>query len=158
MFCLFWGFNLVGFLGVVFLLYFCFFVKMLSSMNVISSIPSLIVIADAPNLPCISWIFFIQFILHLFCVVGVPPEYTCRCLYTKSNPIDDHSNISSKRLQKQNFKPLGDYTYMQCGTSHLQTVQENILSHTRKFTLATQNVICNIYTDPKNQQVANVTV
>ena len=53
-FCLFWGLNLVGFLGVVFLLYFCFFVKMLSSMNVISSIPSLIVIADAPNLPCIS--------------------------------------------------------------------------------------------------------
>ena len=48
----------------------------------------------------------------------------CWCHYTKSNPIDDHSNISSKRLQKQNFKPC-----MQCGTSHLQTVQENILSH-----------------------------
>ena len=32
-------------------------------------------------------------------------------------------------LQKQNFKPLGHYTCMQCGTSHLQTVQENILSH-----------------------------
>ena len=29
------------------------------------------------------------------------------CHYTKSNPIDDHSNISSKKLQKQNFKPLG---------------------------------------------------
>ena len=28
-----------------------------------------------------------------------------RCHYTKSNPIDDHSNISSKMLQKQNFKP-----------------------------------------------------
>ena len=52
-----------------------------------------------------------------------------RCHYTESNPIDDHSNISSKKLQKQNFKPLGHYTCMQCGTSHLQTVQENILSH-----------------------------
>ena len=46
---------------------------------------------------------------------------------------------------------------MQCGTSHLQTVQENILSHIilatyRKFTVATviftQNVSCNIYTHP----------
>ena len=59
-------------------------------------------------------------------------RYSCtlqyRCHYTKSNPIDDHSNISSKKLQKQNFKPLGHYTCMQCGTSHLQTVQENILS------------------------------
>ena len=27
-----------------------------------------------------------------------------RCLYTKSNPIDDHSNISSTLLQKPNFK------------------------------------------------------
>ena len=52
-----------------------------------------------------------------------------RCHYTKYNPIDDHSNIYSKTLQKQNFKPLGHYTCMQCGTSHLQTVQENILSH-----------------------------
>ena len=52
-----------------------------------------------------------------------------RCHYTKSNPIDDHTNISSKTLQKQNFKPLGHYTCMQCGTSHLQTVQENVLSH-----------------------------
>ena len=51
------------------------------------------------------------------------------CHYTKSNPIDDHSNISSKKLQKQNFKPLGHYTCMQCSTSHLQKVQENILSH-----------------------------
>ena len=80
-----------------------------------------------------------------------------RCHYTKSNPIDDHSNIYSKMLQKQNFKPLGHYTCMQCGTSHLQTVQENILSHIilatyRKFTVATvrftQNVNCNIYTHP----------
>ena len=79
----------------------------------------------------------------------------CRCHYTKSNPIDDHSNISSQTLQKQNFKPLGHYTCMQSGTSHLQTVQENILSHIilatyRKFTVATvrftQNVSCNIYT------------
>ena len=52
-----------------------------------------------------------------------------RCHYTKSNPIDDHSNISSKKFQKQNFKPLGHYTCMQCGISHLQTVQENMLPH-----------------------------
>ena len=87
--------------------------------------------------------------------------------YTKSNPIDDHSNISSKKLQKQNFKPLGHYTCMQCGTSHLQTVQENILSHIilatyRKFTVTTvrftQNVSCNIYTHPRYQQVTYVTV
>ena len=95
-------------------------------------------------------------------------EFTsaCRCHYTKSNPIDDHSNIFSKRLQKQNFKPLGHYTCMQCGTSHLQTVQGNILSHIilatyRKFTVATvritQNVSCNIYTHSIYQQVANVT-
>ena len=32
---------------------------------------------------------------------------TLRCHYTKSNPIDDHSNISSKKLQKQNFKRFG---------------------------------------------------
>ena len=90
-----------------------------------------------------------------------------RCHYTKSNPIDDHSNISSKTLQKQNFKSLGHYTCMQCGTSHLQKVQENILSHIilatyRKFTVTTvrftQNVSCNIYTHPIYQQVANVTV
>ena len=98
-----------------------------------------------------------------------PIRKALRCHYTKSNPIDDHSNISQKkrRLQKQNFKPLGHYTCMQCGTSHLQIVQENILSHIilatyRKFTVATvrfiQNVSCNIYTHPKYQQVANVTV
>ena len=90
-----------------------------------------------------------------------------RCHYTKSNPIDDHSNISSKKLQKQNFKPLGHYTCMQCGTSHLQKVQENILSRIilatyRKFTVATvrftQNVTGNIFTHPIYQQVANVTV
>ena len=89
------------------------------------------------------------------------------CHYTKSNPIDDHSNISSKKLQKQNFKPLGHYTCMQCGTSHLQKVQENILSHIilatyRKSTVATvrftQNVSCNIFTHPIYQQVSNVTV
>ena len=93
--------------------------------------------------------------------------YCYRCHYTKSNPIDDHTNISSKKLQKQNIKPLGHYTCMQCGTSHLQTVQENILSRIilatyRKFTVATvrftQNVSCNIYTHPIYQQVTNVTV
>ena len=56
---------------------------------------------------------------------------------------------------------------MQCGNSHLQTVQENILSRIilatyRKFTVATvrftQNVSCNIYTHPIYQQVPNVTV
>ena len=36
----------------------------------------------------------------------------CRCHYSKSNPIDDHSNISSKQLQKQNFKPLGHSLYL----------------------------------------------
>ena len=65
-------------------------------------------------------------------------------------------------LQKQNFKPLGHYTCMQCGTSHLQTVQENILVTYKKFTVATvgftQNVSCNIYTHTRYQQVANVTV
>ena len=87
--------------------------------------------------------------------LGIELDTILRCHYTKSNPIDDHSNISSKRLQKQNFKPLAHYTCMQCGTSHLQTVHENILSHIilatyRKFTVATvrftQNVSCNIYT------------
>ena len=66
-------------------------------------------------------------------------RFRCRCHHTKSNPIDDQGNISSKKLQKQNFKPLGHYTCMQCGTPHLQTVQENILSRiilstNRKFT------------------------
>ena len=100
-------------------------------------------------------------------VPAQPVQPQIRCHYTKSNPIDDHSNISSKTLQKQNFKPLGHYTCMQCGTSHLQKVQENILSHIilatyRKFTVATvrftQNVSCNIFTHPIYQQVANVTV
>ena len=103
--------------------------------------------------------------IHFHCLNEL--NYICRCHYTKSNPIDDHSNISSKKLQKQNFKPLGHYTCMQCGTSHLQKVQENILPHIilatcRKFTVATvrftQNVSCNIFTHPIYQQVANVTV
>ena len=73
----------------------------------------------------------------------------CRCHYTKSNPIDDHSNISSKKLQKQNFKPLGHYTCRQCGTSHLQKVQENILSRIilatyTKFTVATVRFTKNV--------------
>ena len=34
-------------------------------------------------------------------------EKTYRCHYTKSNPIDDHSNISSKKLQKQKFQTIG---------------------------------------------------
>ena len=88
---------------------------------------------------------------------------TYRCHYTKSNPIDDHSNISSKKLQKQNFKPLGHYTCMQCGTSHLQNVQENILSHIifsdlQEVYNGNKNVSCNVYTHPRYQQVANVTV
>ena len=49
--------------------------------------------------------------------------------YTKSNPIDDHCNISSKKLQKQNFKPLGHYTCMQCGTSHLQKLRNTLPVH-----------------------------
>ena len=76
-------------------------------------------------------------------------EWSLRFHYTKSNPIDDHSNISSKFLQKQNFKPLGHYTCMQCGTSHLQTVQENILSRIilatyRKFTVTTVRFTQNV--------------
>ena len=94
-------------------------------------------------------------------------SHPLRCHFTESNPFDDHSNISSNMLQKQNFKPLDHYTSMQCSTSHLQTVQENILSHTilatyRTFTVVTvrftQNVSCNIYTHPRYQQVANITV
>ena len=85
---------------------------------------------------------------------GVSTRYVelhYRCHYTKLNPIDDHINISPKMLQKRNFKPLGHYTCIQCGTPHLQTVQENILSHIilatyRKFTTATvrftQTVSC----------------
>ena len=82
-------------------------------------------------------------------------------------PLTIMVSYLQKKLQKQNFKPLGHYTCMQCGTSHLQTIQENILSHIilatyRKFTVATvrftQNVICNIYIHPIYQQVANVTV
>ena len=64
-----------------------------------------------------------------WCMKIVQPWTCLWCHYTKSNPIDDHSNISSKMLQKQNFKLLGHSTCMQCGTSHLQRVQENILSH-----------------------------
>ena len=95
------------------------------------------------------------------------------CHYTKSNPIDDHNNISSKKLQKQNFKPLGHYTCMQCGTSHLQTIQENILSHImlatyRKFTVAIftstpyinkwQMSLCNNSSDNKNYWIHRVDV
>ena len=32
-------------------------------------------------------------------------------------------------LQKQKFKPLDHYTCMQCGTSHLQTVQKNTVTY-----------------------------
>ena len=46
----------------------------------------------------------------------------------KSNPIDDHSNISSKTLQKQNFKPLGHYTCMKC-TSHLRPRKHTVTYH-----------------------------
>ena len=34
-----------------------------------------------------------------------------------------------KNVTEANFKPLGHYICMQSGTSHLQTVQEKILSH-----------------------------
>ena len=87
--------------------------------------------------------------LHSACGGQTQTQVTVRCRYTKSNPIDDHTNISSKKLQKQNFKPLGHYTCMQCGTSHLQTVQENILSHNilatyRKFTVTTVRFTQNV--------------
>ena len=50
---------------------------------------------------------------------------------------------------------------MHCGTSHLQTVQENILSHIilatyRKFTVATVRSAQNV-SHPRYQQVANGT-
>ena len=82
-------------------------------------------------------------------------------------PLTTIVTYLQNKLQKQNFKPLGHYTCMQCGTSHLQKVQENILSLIilatyRKFTVATvrftQNVTGNIFTHPIYQQVANVTV
>ena len=100
----------------------------------------------------------------------LPPHTrsSIRCHYTKSNPIDDHSNIFSKMLQKQNFKPLGHYTCLQCGTSHFtksprkhtvtyhfSDLQEVYSGKTVRFT---QNVSCNIFTHPIYQQVANVTV
>ena len=118
------------------------------------------------NLPRKEMFYFMTHSTH-FIYGYMAKDRQLRCHYTKSNPIDDHNNISSKTLQKQNFKPLGHYTCMQCGTSHLQTVQENILSRIilatyRKFTVATvrftQNVSCNIFTHPIYQQVANVTV
>ena len=31
----------------------------------------------------------------------------CRCLYTKSNPIDDHSNISWKKVTEAEFQTIG---------------------------------------------------
>ena len=55
---------------------------------------------------------------------------------------------------------------MQCGTSHLQTIQENILSRIilatyRRFTVATvrftKKFRCNLYTHPRYHQVANIT-
>ena len=52
------------------------------------------------------------------------------CHHTKSNPIDDHSNTSSKKVTEAEFQTIGPlYLHIQCGTSRLQTVQENILSH-----------------------------
>ena len=82
-------------------------------------------------------------------------------------PLTTIVTYLQKKLQKQNSKLLGHYTCMQCGISHLQTVQENILSHIilatyRKFTVATvrftQNVSCDIFTHPIYQQVTNVIV
>ena len=70
-------------------------------------------------------------------------ELAYRCHYTKSNHIDDHSNISSKKLQKQNFKPLGAVWYLPftnsprkhtvtCNFSDLQEVySDNRQIHTK---------------------------
>ena len=125
-------------------------------------------LATAMYFPAVLSLVFTDDITHYLArVVGIGQvsldnASPCRCHYTKSNPIDDHSNISSKKLQKQNFKPLGHYTCMQCGTSHLQAVllSHIILATYRKFTVATvrftQNVSCNIYTHPRYEQVANV--
>ena len=88
-----------------------------------------------------------------------------RCRHVSVNGIFTPSKISlttivtylQKGYRSSILKQLGHYTCMRCGTSHLQTVQENILSHIilatyMKFTVATvrftQNVSCNIYTHP----------
>ena len=34
-------------------------------------------------------------------------SWTLRCHYTKSNPIDDHSNISSKKVTEAKFQTIG---------------------------------------------------
>ena len=51
----------------------------------------------------------ILFTCHLFFLVcflnNFLNSFWCHC--TKSNPTDDHSNKSSIKLQKQNFKPFG---------------------------------------------------
>ena len=107
--------------------------------------------------------FKINVLIHKTLVTTYFPRYSHGVITPNQIPLTTIVTY----LQKQNFKPLGHYTCMQCGTSHLQTVQENILSHIilatyRKFTVATvrftQNVSCNIYTHPTYQQVANVTL
>ena len=59
------------------------------------------------------------------------PGQTCAIGVITPNqiPLTTIVTYLQKKLQKQNFKPWGQYTCMQCGTSQLQTVQENILSH-----------------------------
>ena len=106
--------------------------------------------------------------IHISVIISTGfSHYSLGVIIPNKFPLTIIRNIFSKTLQKQNFKPLGHYTCTQCGTSHLQTVQETILSRIilatyRKFTVATvrftHNVSCNIYTHPRYEQVANVTV
>ena len=58
----------------------------------------------------------------LFSNVGhtASPVSVFRCHYTKSNPTDDHSNISSKKVTEAEFQTVGPlYLHAVCGTSHL---------------------------------------
>ena len=64
--------------------------------------------------------------LHAAIRQGEAVGLSSRCPYTQPIPIDDHGNISSNTIQRQNFKPFRHYSCMQCGTSDLQTVQEKL--------------------------------
>ena len=107
-----------------------------------------------------------QIVLHCFFLIAnntarLPVTAYYTIITPNQIPLTTIVTYLQKTLQKQNFKPLGHYSCMQCGTSHLQTVQENILSHIilatyRKFTVATVRFTQNIYTHLIYQQVANV--
>ena len=50
--------------------------------------------------------------------------------YLQQQQQQQQQQKKKKELHKQNFKPLGHYTCMQCGTSHLQTISYNSRKHT----------------------------